>query len=134
MLRDIWKSPGYKKNSAREGHQFINFVLLSVLVAGTKTTMFLPSVALVILFKAVLGSPGGAPAEACGSMTPGHGVSAQPSNTFPYTISPSSTNLKQLQPLIDVRISFQLNILRMSSQNLTKFCIDINIDKIWVEI
>ena len=82
----------------------ISFVLLSVLVAGTKTTVFLPSVALVILFEAVLGSPGGAPAEACGSMTPGHGVSAQPSNTFPYTISPSSTNLKQLQPLIDVRI------------------------------
>ena len=35
-----------------------------------------------------------------------------------------------LRPLIDVRISFPFNILRTNGQNLTKFCIHINIDKI----
>ena len=35
---------------------------------------------------------------------------------------------------MDVRISFLLNILRRNGQNLTKFCIHINIDKIlaWI--
>ena len=33
-------------------------------------------------------------------------------------------------PLIDVRISFSLNILRMNGQNLTTMCIHISIDKI----
>ena len=36
----------------------------------------------------------------------------------------------ELQPLIDVRISFPLNILRMNGQNLIKICIHINIDNI----
>ena len=36
----------------------------------------------------------------------------------------------ELQPLIDVRILFVLNILRMNGQNLAKFCIHINIDNI----
>ena len=40
----------------------------------------------------------------------------------------------ELWPLIDVRISFPFNILRMNGQNLTKFCIHINIDKIYVGI
>ena len=35
----------------------------------------------------------------------------------------------ELWPLIDFRISFPLNILRMN-QNLTKFCIHIHINKI----
>ena len=38
--------------------------------------------------------------------------------------------LTQLLPLIDVRISFPLNILRTNGQNPTKFCMRINIDKI----
>ena len=37
----------------------------------------------------------------------------------------------ELQPLIDVRKRFLLNILRMDRQNLTKFCIHIIIDKIY---
>ena len=38
--------------------------------------------------------------------------------------------LTVLRPLIDVRISFPLNILRTHWQNPTKFCMHINIDKI----
>ena len=40
----------------------------------------------------------------------------------------------EFQPLIDVRIQFLFNILRMNGQNLTKFCIHIIIDKIYVGI
>ena len=40
----------------------------------------------------------------------------------------------ELRPLIDVRIWFLLNILRKKSQNETKFCIHIIIDKILVGI
>ena len=40
----------------------------------------------------------------------------------------------ELWPLIDVRISFPLNILRTNGQNLTKFCIHININNILVGI
>ena len=36
----------------------------------------------------------------------------------------------ELRPLIDVRVSFLLNVLRTNGQNLSKFCIHINIDKI----
>ena len=36
----------------------------------------------------------------------------------------------ELRPFIDVRILFPLNILKMNGQNLTKFCMHINIDKI----
>ena len=46
-------------------------------------------------------------------------------------------NLQQsleLWPLIYVRIWFLLNILRMNGQNLTKFCIHIIIDKIYIGI
>ena len=45
-------------------------------------------------------------------------------------------NLQQsyVRPLIDVRIQFLFNILRMNRQNLTKFCIHITIDKIYVGI
>ena len=43
-------------------------------------------------------------------------------------------NLQELWPLIDVRISFPLNILRTNGQNLTKFCIHIYIDNILVGI
>ena len=49
----------------------------------------------------------------------------------PWTLG---RGVPELQPLIDVRISFLLNILRMNGQNLTKFCIHINIDKIYVWI
>ena len=38
----------------------------------------------------------------------------------------------ELRPLIDVRIFFLLKILRMDRQNLTKFCIHVIIDKIYV--
>ena len=38
----------------------------------------------------------------------------------------------KLQPLINVRNWFLLNILRMDGQNLTKFCIHTIIDKIYV--
>ena len=38
----------------------------------------------------------------------------------------------ELWPLKDVRNWFLLNILRMDGQNLTKFCIHIIIDKIYV--
>ena len=38
----------------------------------------------------------------------------------------------ELRPLIDSRIRFLLYILRMNGQNLTKFCIHIIIDKIYV--
>ena len=41
-----------------------------------------------------------------------------------------STFVTELRPLIDVRISFPLDILRMNGQNLIKFCIHIKIDKI----
>ena len=37
-------------------------------------------------------------------------------------------------PLVDVRISFPLNILRTNGQNLTKFCMHIIIDEIYVGI
>ena len=40
----------------------------------------------------------------------------------------------ELRPLIDVRIWFLLNILRMNGQNLTKFCLHIIIDKIYFVI
>ena len=40
----------------------------------------------------------------------------------------------ELQPLIYVRNCFLLNTLRMDGQNLTKFCIHITIDKVWVGI
>ena len=43
-------------------------------------------------------------------------------------------NLQQLQPLIYVRNCFFLNILGVDGQNLTKFCIHITIDKVWVGI
>ena len=39
-----------------------------------------------------------------------------------------------LRSLIDVRIWFLLNILKMNGQNLTKFCTHIIIDKIYVGI
>ena len=42
--------------------------------------------------------------------------------------------IAELWPLIDVRNWFLLNILRMDGQNLTKFCIHIIIDKIYVAI
>ena len=35
-----------------------------------------------------------------------------------------------LRPFIDVKISFLLDILRSNGQNLTKFCIHININNI----
>ena len=38
--------------------------------------------------------------------------------------------VKELWPLIDVRISFPLNILRANGQNFIKFCICIDIYKI----
>ena len=38
----------------------------------------------------------------------------------------------EVRPLIDVRNIFLLNILRNDGQNLTKFCIHIIIDKIYV--
>ena len=38
--------------------------------------------------------------------------------------------LTDLQPLIDFRISFPLNMFSMNQQNVTKFCMHINIDKI----
>ena len=41
---------------------------------------------------------------------------------------------RELQPLIDVRIQFLFNILRMYGQNLTKFCIHSIIDKIYIGI
>ena len=40
----------------------------------------------------------------------------------------------ELRPLIDVRLWFLLHILRMNGQNLTKFCILIITDKIYVGI
>ena len=40
----------------------------------------------------------------------------------------------ELRPLIYIRILFPLNVLRIDSQNLTKFCIHINIDKILLRI
>ena len=39
-----------------------------------------------------------------------------------------------LQPLIDVKIQFLFNILRIDGQNLTKSCLHIIIDKIYVGI
>ena len=39
----------------------------------------------------------------------------------------------ELQPLIDVRIDFLLNILNMNGPIKTKFCIHIIIDKIYVD-
>ena len=45
-------------------------------------------------------------------------------------------NLQQIKfwPLLDIKSSFPLNILRMNGQNVTKFCIHINIDNILVGI
>ena len=40
----------------------------------------------------------------------------------------------ELQPLINVRNGFLLNILRMDGQNLTKFCIHMIISKIYISI
>ena len=40
----------------------------------------------------------------------------------------------ELRPLIDVKIQFLFNILRMNGQILTKFCIHLIIDKICVGI
>ena len=40
----------------------------------------------------------------------------------------------ELRPLIDVRIKFLLNILKMNRPIKTKFCIHIIIDKIYVVI
>ena len=41
--------------------------------------------------------------------------------------------IKELWPLTGVRISYQLNILRMNEVNLIKFCICIDIEKqYWV--
>ena len=40
----------------------------------------------------------------------------------------------ELYPLVDVRISFQLNMLRTNGQNLTTFCMHIIIDEIYVGI
>ena len=40
----------------------------------------------------------------------------------------------ELQPLIDVRNWFLLNILRMDGQNSTKFCIHMIISKIYISI
>ena len=40
----------------------------------------------------------------------------------------------ELRPLIDVRIEFLLNILKMNGPIKTKFCIHIIIDKIYVGI
>ena len=42
--------------------------------------------------------------------------------------------ITELQPLIDARISFPLNILRTNGQNLTKFCMHIYVDNIYVGI
>ena len=49
-----------------------------------------------------------------------------------YSKASFFANLQELQPLIDVRYWFLLNILRMDGQNLTKFCIHFIIDKIYV--
>ena len=46
----------------------------------------------------------------------------------------TSKFVTELRPLIDVRISFSLNIFRKNGQTLTKFCIHIIIDNIYVEI
>lgn len=43
----------------------------------------------VLTIRGAMGNPGGAPASACDSMTPGHGFSVQ-SGPAPYTITPSS--------------------------------------------
>ena len=40
----------------------------------------------------------------------------------------------ELQPLIDVRNWFLLNIFRMDGQNSTKFSIHMIIDKIYIDI
>ena len=42
--------------------------------------------------------------------------------------------ITELPPLIDVRIKFLLNILKMNRRNQTKFCIHIIIDKIYIGI
>ena len=41
-------------------------------------------------------------------------------------------NLRQLRPLIDVRIEFLLNIFKTNTPNKTKFCMHIIIDKTYV--
>ena len=40
----------------------------------------------------------------------------------------------ELWPLIDVRISFPVNIFRTNEQNFIKICICIDIDKIYIRI
>ena len=42
--------------------------------------------------------------------------------------------IKELWPLTPVRISYQLNILRLNEGNLTKFPIFIDIHKLWIGI
>ena len=42
------------------------------------------------------------------------------------------SNLWQLWPLIEVFISFLLNIYRIHAQNLAKFCICFDTDKLWL--
>ena len=44
------------------------------------------------------------------------------------------TIYQELRPLIDIRISFPLYILRTNRQNFTKFYGCIHIDKIYVEV
>ena len=51
-----------------------------------------------------------------------------------FEFQPDRTRAAELRPLKDVRNWFLLNILRMDGQNLTKFCIHIIIDKIYIAI
>ena len=52
----------------------------------------------------------------------------------PITDHPYEQIVTELRPLIDVNISFSLNIFRKNGQTLTKFCIHIIIDNIYVGI
>ena len=58
--------------------------------------------------------------------------------TRTYTKAWMSSNFRkfatEVRPLIDVRIEFLLNILKMNRPIKTKFCIHIIIDKIYVGI
>lgn len=52
--------------------------------------MFCPALMIIVLtFRGAVGSPGGAPASACDSMTPNHGSTAQ-TGTSPFTITTSA--------------------------------------------
>ena len=42
--------------------------------------------------------------------------------------------MQELRPLIDVRIKFLLNILKMNKPTTAKFCIHIIVDKIYVGV